>query len=169
MTRIPEIISCRVEVLPGGGKEKPVPRWQVREVRGPAGGLGHGGGSHWCLGRCEDAPGVVPWCRSHACLLCCRSDSSVPPSVSGSLVSDSDLTLAWWVILRPFSQPQTFHQFPPHTGSRAQAYPGGEGTPYPLWGNIADRSSQPKMARGVAEPASYFHSLWQEGSRKAHR
>lgn len=99
----------------------------------------------------------------------CRSDASIPPSGSGSLVSVSGLTLAWWVVLHPLASHRPLTNSPPHIGSRSQEYPRGEGTPYPLWGDIADRSSQPKMVRGVAEPTSYFHSLWKEGSRKAHR
>lgn len=119
--------------------------WDWREeaakaLRGPR-GEGEAGG----LGRREGTTDA--WCTS---------DSSIPPSVS-SLVSVPRLTLAWWVILHPFSQPQTFHL----TQVRGLRSTQVASTLLPLVGpSMADRPSQPQVVRAVAEPTSCFHSLW---------
>lgn len=97
--------------LEWGGKDKAARALPGPRGEGVAGGLGHWGGGTLTPGagrRPLGTTSAAPGRRSHASLLCCRHHTSMPPS-GNSLVSVSELTLTWWVILHPFSQPQTFH------------------------------------------------------------
>lgn len=107
---------------------------------------------------------TAPGCRSHASLLCCRSDTSMPPSVN-SLVSVSDLTLAWWVILHPFSQPQTFHL----TQVRGVRSTQVASTPLSLFRGRHGRHSIPTQDDQSCGRAHLLFPFLVEGSRKAHR
>lgn len=108
----------------------------------------------------------APGCWSHASLLCSGQDSSVPPSVS-SLFLVFDLTFAWWPSCCPFSEPQTFAETPPHTGS-GLGYPGDKDTSCPLTGE-AQQTDHPNSRRSAPWQSPPLCLFLVEGSRKAHK